>query len=82
MTRDTFRVVDDHDGDAEVFSALWAAAPSFPQLPSDAPPELISLTYELRDPKRVYAIYRASRRHNFQLLVERYVLKPNEWTKL
>lgn len=78
MTRDTLRVVDDHDGDADLFSALWAAAPSFPQLPPDAPPELRSLTFEVRDPKSVYAIYRASRRHNFQLLVERYILNPKK----
>jgi hypothetical protein len=78
MTRDTLRAVDDHDqdwdADGEVFSALWAAAPSFPQLPLDAPPELKRLTVDVRDPKRVYAIYRASRRHGFQLLVERFVI--------
>jgi hypothetical protein len=71
MTRDTRRV---HEGDVdgEVWAALWTAAP-FPRVPEDAPDELKKLTIELEDPKRVYAIHRASRRHNFQLLVERLV---------
>lgn len=72
MTRDTYRVHDDRDSvsDAEMYEALWAAAP-FPRLPNDAPAELKKLTIDVDDPKRVYAIHRASRRHHFQILVER-----------
>jgi hypothetical protein len=73
MTRDSPRLVDEQDGEAEIFSALWAAAPSFPQLPPDAPPELRALTVEVDDPKKVYSIYHASRRHSFQVLVERFL---------
>jgi hypothetical protein len=32
---------------------------------------LKKLTINIDDPKRVYAIHRASRRHHFQILVER-----------
>ena len=53
-----------------LYAALWAAAP-FPRLPDDAPAELKKLTIDIDDPKRVYAIHRASRRHHFQILVER-----------
>jgi hypothetical protein len=55
-----------------MYAALWAAAP-FPRLPEDAPNELKKLAIDIDDPKRVYAIYRASRRHHFQILVERFV---------
>jgi hypothetical protein len=74
MTRDTYRVHDDRDSasDAEMYAALWAAAP-FPRLPDNASVELKKLTIDIDDPKRVYAIHRASRRHNFQILVERSV---------
>jgi hypothetical protein len=74
MTRDTYRVHDDRESasDAEMYAALWAAAP-FPRLPDDAPAELKAFTIDVDDPKRVYAIHRASRRHHFQLLVERSV---------
>jgi hypothetical protein len=72
MTRDTYRVHDDRESvsDAEMYAALWAAAP-FPRLPDDAPVELKKLTIDIDDPKRVYAIHRASRRHHFHILVER-----------
>lgn len=72
MTRDTYRVHDDRESvsDAEMYAALWAAAP-FPRLPDDAPAELKKLTTDIDDSKRVYAIHRASRRHQFQILVER-----------
>jgi hypothetical protein len=72
MTRDTHRAHGDQDSasDAEVYAALWAAAP-FPRLPEDAPSDLKKLTINIDDPKRVYAIHRASRRHHFQILVER-----------
>ena len=74
MTRDTHRIYDDREvpSDDQVWAALWAAAP-FPRLPDDAPNELRKLMVELDDPKRVYSIHRASRRHNFQLLVGRLV---------
>lgn len=72
MTRDTHRVHDDREpvSDAEIYAALWATAP-FPRLPEDAPNEVKRLTIEVDDPKRIYGIHRARRRHNFQLLVER-----------
>ena len=74
MTRDTYRVHDDRDtaSDAEIYAALWTAAP-FPRLPDDAPAEVKKLAIDIDDPKRVYAIHRAARRHQFQILVERYV---------
>ena len=60
--------------DTTILTALWfLQSPSFPRLPSDAPVELIKDTVTVEDPERVYSIYRASRRHHFQLLVERYV---------
>ena len=73
MTRDTQGLHDrDPENDADVYGALWAAA-VFPRLPLDAPNELKNLTIDIDDPKRVYAIHRASRRHNFNILVERSV---------
>ncbi|KAI6715158.1 HECT-domain-containing protein [Marssonina coronariae] len=76
MTRDTRRVSDDRGAasDAEIYAALWATAP-WPRLPEDAPNELKRLTINIDDPKRIYGIHRARRRHNFQLLVERYILQ-------
>lgn len=73
MKRDTQGLRVDGDGnDADVFAALWtAAAPHFPRLPADAPPELRKLTVEIDDPKRVYTIHGANRRHHFHILVER-----------
>ncbi|KAL5350758.1 hypothetical protein ACLOAV_004327 [Pseudogymnoascus australis] len=74
MTRDT--PANGFNVDPQVLSALWAAqAPTFPHLPPDAPPELLKSTIDVRDPQRVYTIYRASRRYNFQLLVERFILQ-------
>lgn len=76
MTRDSYRVHDDrgsHQDDADIFAALSRTG-SFARLPEDAPPELKDITVEIEDPKRVYTVYRAGRRHNFQLLVERYYL--------
>lgn len=74
MTRETqgLRESRDLDIDVDVLANLWAAAP-FPRLPSDAPSELKKLTVDIEDPKRVYAIHHASRRHNVQALVERQV---------
>lgn len=73
MTRDTHRVHDDRSPvDADVYAALWAAAP-FPRVPDDAPNELKKAAIDIDDPRRVYAIHRAARRHQFQILVERYI---------
>lgn len=58
--------------DADLLASLWEQA-DFPRLPEDAPPELKDYVEEIENPKRVYAVYRASRRHNFQLLVEKCV---------
>ncbi|KAF9876325.1 hect domain protein [Colletotrichum karsti] len=58
----------------DVLASLWEDAP-FARLPADAPPELKDMVQNIENPKRVYAIHRASRRHNFQILVEVYVLQ-------
>ncbi|KAF4976903.1 hypothetical protein FZEAL_6479 [Fusarium zealandicum] len=60
--------------DADLLAGLWQEAP-FPRLPSDAPPELEPYVQNIENPARVYAIHQASRRHDFQLLVERYVIQ-------
>lgn len=59
----------DNNFDADVLAGLWEDAP-FARLPPDAPPELKDMVQNIENPKRVYAIHRASRRHNFQILVE------------
>ncbi|KAM0545165.1 hypothetical protein ACHAPJ_011512 [Fusarium lateritium] len=56
--------------DIDLLAGLWQEAP-FARLPSDAPPELKASIQNIENPTRVYAIHRASRRHGFQLLVER-----------
>ncbi|KAF5024079.1 hypothetical protein F66182_3823 [Fusarium sp. NRRL 66182] len=58
--------------DIDLLAGLWQEAP-FARLPSDAPPELKSYIQVIESPTRVYAIYQASRRHGFQLLVERFI---------
>lgn len=72
MTRETLRVQEGRSlsNEDDILSALWTAAP-FPYLPNDAPDELKKLTIDIDDPKWIYAIHNASRRHHFQLLVER-----------
>ena len=72
MTRDIQRLHDEHDPATEdgVYAALWATSP-FPRLPPDAPEALRNVTIDLDDPKRVYTIHQAARRHHFQVLVER-----------
>lgn len=74
MTRDIPGVQEERSfgGEDDILKALWAAAP-FPYLPQDAPDELKNLTINIEDPKQIYAIHNASRRHHFQLMVERYV---------
>jgi hypothetical protein len=59
--------------DVDLVAGLWQEAP-FARLPADAPPELEAYVQNIENPARVYAIHRASRRHDFQLLVERFVL--------
>ncbi|KOS22033.1 hypothetical protein ESCO_001884 [Escovopsis weberi] len=63
-----------HEASSEVdlLAGLWQEA-MFARLPPDAPPELKDYVRDVENPRRVYAIYRASRRHDFQLLIERYV---------
>ncbi|CAG8973100.1 hypothetical protein HYALB_00007577 [Hymenoscyphus albidus] len=76
MTRDIKGFRDGHDpaSEDEVYAALWATAP-FPRLPEDAPDELKNFIVDVEDPKRLYTIHCAARRHQFQLLVERYIFQ-------
>ncbi|KAI0459129.1 hypothetical protein F5B21DRAFT_457321 [Xylaria acuta] len=60
--------------DDDLLAALWEHAP-FPKLPLDAPPEIKELVVNVENPKRVYTIHRASRRHNLQLLIDRFVFQ-------
>lgn len=64
--------VDDisHDDQLDLISGLWQEVP-FVRLPSDAPTELRQLVTDIENPRRVYAIHRASRRHDFQSMVEK-----------
>ncbi|KAK7747288.1 hypothetical protein SLS53_001541 [Cytospora paraplurivora] len=85
MTRDTTRPLDagpthhhmHHDIDTDLLAGLWETAP-FARLPWDAPPELKELVEDIENPKRVYAIHRACRRHGFQQLVEKFILQLRE----
>jgi hypothetical protein len=56
--------------DVDLLSGLWEEA-RFPRLPCDAPGELRDLVDDIDNPRRVYAIHKASRRHNFQQLVQK-----------
>ncbi|KAI3329959.1 hypothetical protein F4824DRAFT_353567 [Ustulina deusta] len=58
----------------DTLAALWENAP-FPKLPLDAPPEIRELVVDIESPRRVYTIHRASRRHNLQLLIDRFVVQ-------
>ncbi|KAJ6438897.1 HECT domain-containingprotein [Purpureocillium lavendulum] len=58
----------------DLLAGLWQEAP-FARLPDDAPPELQALVQDIENPRRVYAIHKASRRHDFQFLVDRYVVQ-------
>lgn len=85
MTRDTVRPLDaghnplhmHHDLETDLLAGLWETAP-FARLPADAPQELKDLVEDIENPKRVYAIHRASRRHGFQLLVEKFIVQLRE----
>lgn len=82
MTRDAVRPLDaghhnshmHHDSEMDLLAGLWETAP-FARLPADAPQELKDLVVDIENPKRVYAIHRASRRHGFQLLVEKFIIQ-------
>ena len=58
------------DLDVDVLTSLWTAA-TFPYLPNDAPADLKKFTLDIDDPRRIYTIHRASRRHHLQLLIEK-----------
>ncbi|KAI1649369.1 uncharacterized protein F4817DRAFT_34691 [Daldinia loculata] len=76
MTREVNRPADDGPGhnalEVDIIAALWEQVP-FPRLPADAPSEIKELVIDVENPKRVYAIYRTSRRHDLQLLVEKFI---------
>ncbi|KAM0348847.1 hypothetical protein ACHAP4_010795 [Fusarium culmorum] len=75
MTPDAYRPRDpsiEFVADIDLLAGLWQEAP-FARLPSDAPPEVKAAVQNVENPARVYAIHQASRRHGFQLLVERYI---------
>ncbi|EXK80241.1 hypothetical protein FOQG_15189 [Fusarium oxysporum f. sp. raphani 54005] len=77
MTPDAVRPRDhsiELTADLDLLAGLWQEAP-FARLPADAPPELKAYVQNVENPARVYAIHQASRRHGFQLLVERYILQ-------
>ncbi|ERT01941.1 hypothetical protein HMPREF1624_00236 [Sporothrix schenckii ATCC 58251] len=57
-----------------LLAGLWEEAP-FARLPWDAPAELRELVDEVENPRRVYAVHKASRRHNFQLLIQLYIVQ-------
>lgn len=54
----------------DLLPGLWQEA-VFSQLPDDAPPEIRAYVRDIENPRRVYAIHRATRRHDFQNLVDR-----------
>ncbi|OTB09627.1 hypothetical protein M426DRAFT_6891 [Hypoxylon sp. CI-4A] len=78
MTREASRPTDNSPGqnslEDEILAALWERVP-FPRLPADAPLEIKELVDNVENPKKVYAIYRASRRHDLQLLVEKFIVQ-------
>ncbi|CAJ2505206.1 Uu.00g126000.m01.CDS01 [Anthostomella pinea] len=78
MTIDTPRPASNGNGrntlEADIIAALWEQAP-FPRLPSDAPPEIKDLVIDIENPKKVYTIHRATRRHGIQLLVEKFIVQ-------
>ncbi|KAK2074735.1 hypothetical protein P8C59_008918 [Phyllachora maydis] len=61
----------------DVLPALWEHAP-FPRLPWDAPSELRETVGDVDNPKQLYAVHKASRRHNIQLLISKFVVQLRE----
>ncbi|KAK1759478.1 ubiquitin-protein ligase E3A [Echria macrotheca] len=78
MTPETSRPADgapSHGNrEDDILAGLWEQA-RFARLPCDAPAELKDLVEDVENPKRVYAIHKASRRHNFQSLVQKYIVQ-------
>ncbi|KAK3316112.1 hypothetical protein B0H66DRAFT_278525 [Apodospora peruviana] len=77
MTREAApRAVDGANGidPLDVVTGVWEEA-RFARLPWDAPAELKELVEDIDNPKRVYSVHRASRRHNFQQLVQKYIVQ-------
>lgn len=76
MTRDATRPTSAGNqssrmaSELDLLAGLWDEA-RFARLPCDAPRELKEAVEDIDNPKRVYSIHKASRRHNFQLLVQR-----------
>lgn len=80
MTRDTLRPADgshNNSPELDILAGLWEEA-RFARLPWDAPEELRELVEEIDNPRKVYAVHKASRRHNFQLLVQKYIFQLRE----
>ncbi|KAJ4293713.1 hypothetical protein N0V88_005221 [Collariella sp. IMI 366227] len=83
MTRDVMRPASagnhtpKNADDLDLLAGLWEEA-RFARLPFDAPSELRDLVEDIDNPRRVYAIHKASRRHNFQLLVQKYIVQLRE----
>ncbi|KAG5935155.1 hypothetical protein E4U53_000499 [Claviceps sorghi] len=63
---------DSSQYDLDLVAGLWQEA-AFSRLPDDAPSELHRYLQDLENPHRVYAVHRASRRHDFQSLVDKYI---------
>ncbi|SPO04849.1 related to ubiquitin-protein ligase [Cephalotrichum gorgonifer] len=78
MTREQARASHSGHPDVEIdlLALLWEEAP-FPRLPRDAPPELKDFVQTIENPRHVYTIHKAARRHNFQSLVEKSVPSPS-----
>ncbi|KAM0447902.1 hypothetical protein ACHAO4_008646 [Trichoderma viride] len=68
------RSPSDAIGELDLLAGLWQVAP-FARLPPDAPAELSDYVQDVENPRRVYAIHRASRRHDFQTLVDKYIFQ-------
>ncbi|KAI1416638.1 hypothetical protein F5Y13DRAFT_154415 [Hypoxylon sp. FL1857] len=78
MTREVSRPADNCPGrnslEDDILAALWEHVP-FPRLPADAPSEIKDLVVDVENPRRVYAIHHAFRRHDLQLLVEKFIVQ-------
>ncbi len=76
MTRDAMRPASAGNpsskapDDLDLLAGLWEEA-RFARLPWDAPSELRDLVDDIDNPRRVYSVHKASRRHNFQQLVQK-----------